>query len=182
MSFLIYGLQDFAIKTIKDTHSFWKALISKKTDAGELNWWDGMQSLYNLALAQTIINTELLRWVILFNLCDVALKTNISSNDKWCLFLDRVRDVLFCLIKEDRCHWQASHIHTLTFSRPSVWAHTQRLKRVVNVFVPLFYRGRSLRPRSCLGSTSSSGNVSEQILEDQYGEKTVLMCQVVKYT
>ncbi|CAM4712499.1 unnamed protein product [Leuciscus chuanchicus] len=30
--------RDFAIKTIKDTHSFWKALISKKTDAGELNW------------------------------------------------------------------------------------------------------------------------------------------------
>uniref|UniRef100_A0A8C2Q454 inorganic diphosphatase n=1 Tax=Cyprinus carpio TaxID=7962 RepID=A0A8C2Q454_CYPCA len=29
--------RDFAIKTIKDTHSFWKALISKKTDAGELN-------------------------------------------------------------------------------------------------------------------------------------------------
>lgn len=32
-------LQDFAIKTVKDTHEFWKALISKKTDAGELNWW-----------------------------------------------------------------------------------------------------------------------------------------------
>ena len=32
-------LQDFAIKTIKSTHEFWKALISKKTDAGELNWW-----------------------------------------------------------------------------------------------------------------------------------------------
>lgn len=31
-------LQDFAIKTVKDTHEFWKALISKKTDAGELNW------------------------------------------------------------------------------------------------------------------------------------------------
>ena len=31
-------LQDFAIKTIKSTHEFWKALISKKTDAGELNW------------------------------------------------------------------------------------------------------------------------------------------------
>ncbi|KAL1264854.1 hypothetical protein QQF64_005209 [Cirrhinus molitorella] len=29
--------RDFAIKTVKDTHSFWKALISKKTDAGELN-------------------------------------------------------------------------------------------------------------------------------------------------
>uniref|UniRef100_A0A672PDV5 inorganic diphosphatase n=1 Tax=Sinocyclocheilus grahami TaxID=75366 RepID=A0A672PDV5_SINGR len=28
--------RDFAIKTVKDTHSFWKALISKKTDAGEL--------------------------------------------------------------------------------------------------------------------------------------------------
>lgn len=32
-------LQDFAIKTVKDTHEFWKALISKTTDAGELNWW-----------------------------------------------------------------------------------------------------------------------------------------------
>ncbi|XP_058649884.1 inorganic pyrophosphatase 2, mitochondrial isoform X2 [Onychostoma macrolepis] len=30
--------RDFAIKTVKDTHSFWKALISKNTDAGELNW------------------------------------------------------------------------------------------------------------------------------------------------
>lgn len=29
--------RDFAIKTVKDTHSFWKALISKNTDAGELN-------------------------------------------------------------------------------------------------------------------------------------------------
>ncbi|XP_076155048.1 inorganic pyrophosphatase 2, mitochondrial [Alosa pseudoharengus] len=29
--------RDFAIKTIKDTHGFWKALISKKTDSGELN-------------------------------------------------------------------------------------------------------------------------------------------------
>ncbi|XP_067225587.1 inorganic pyrophosphatase 2, mitochondrial [Chanodichthys erythropterus] len=29
--------RDFAIKTVKDTHSFWKALISKKTDAGELS-------------------------------------------------------------------------------------------------------------------------------------------------
>lgn len=32
-------LQDFAIKTVKDTHEFWKALVSKKTDTGELNWW-----------------------------------------------------------------------------------------------------------------------------------------------
>lgn len=32
-------LQDFAIKTVKDTHEFWKALVSTKTDAGELNWW-----------------------------------------------------------------------------------------------------------------------------------------------
>lgn len=31
--------QDFAIQTVKSTHEFWKALISKKTDAGELNWW-----------------------------------------------------------------------------------------------------------------------------------------------
>ena len=31
--------QDFAIKTVKDTHEFWQALISKRTDAGELNWW-----------------------------------------------------------------------------------------------------------------------------------------------
>lgn len=30
--------QDFAIKVIKDTHTFWKALISKNTNAGELNW------------------------------------------------------------------------------------------------------------------------------------------------
>ena len=30
--------QDFAIKTIKDTHEFWKALISKNSSAGELNW------------------------------------------------------------------------------------------------------------------------------------------------
>ncbi|XP_056325718.1 inorganic pyrophosphatase 2, mitochondrial [Danio aesculapii] len=29
--------RDFAIKTVKDTHSFWKALICKKTDAGELS-------------------------------------------------------------------------------------------------------------------------------------------------
>ncbi|TWW81946.1 Inorganic pyrophosphatase [Takifugu flavidus] len=29
--------RDFAIKTVKDTHEFWKALVSKKTDAGELN-------------------------------------------------------------------------------------------------------------------------------------------------
>lgn len=31
--------QDFAIKTVKSTHEFWKALISKKTSAGEINWW-----------------------------------------------------------------------------------------------------------------------------------------------
>ncbi|TMS21915.1 GTP-binding protein SAR1b [Larimichthys crocea] len=30
--------RDFAIKTVKSTHEFWKALISKKTNAGELNW------------------------------------------------------------------------------------------------------------------------------------------------
>lgn len=30
--------QDFAVKTIKSTHEFWKALVSKATDAGELNW------------------------------------------------------------------------------------------------------------------------------------------------
>lgn len=30
--------QDFALKTVKETHEFWKALISKKTNAGELNW------------------------------------------------------------------------------------------------------------------------------------------------
>lgn len=30
--------QDFAIKTVKSTHQFWKALISKQTSAGELNW------------------------------------------------------------------------------------------------------------------------------------------------
>uniref|UniRef100_A0A3Q3WKL0 inorganic diphosphatase n=1 Tax=Mola mola TaxID=94237 RepID=A0A3Q3WKL0_MOLML len=29
--------RDFAVKTVKSTHEFWKALISKKTDAGELN-------------------------------------------------------------------------------------------------------------------------------------------------
>ncbi|KAM3592302.1 uncharacterized protein V6R79_016348 [Siganus canaliculatus] len=29
--------RDFAIETVKSTHEFWKALISKKTDAGELN-------------------------------------------------------------------------------------------------------------------------------------------------
>ncbi|XP_051529595.1 inorganic pyrophosphatase 2, mitochondrial isoform X2 [Myxocyprinus asiaticus] len=29
--------REFAIKTVKDTHSFWKALISKKTNAGEIN-------------------------------------------------------------------------------------------------------------------------------------------------
>uniref|UniRef100_A0A673MRW1 inorganic diphosphatase n=1 Tax=Sinocyclocheilus rhinocerous TaxID=307959 RepID=A0A673MRW1_9TELE len=37
--------RDFAIKTVKDTHSFWKALISKKTDAS--------CSVYNLVLVQT---------------------------------------------------------------------------------------------------------------------------------
>uniref|UniRef100_A0A673MPF8 inorganic diphosphatase n=1 Tax=Sinocyclocheilus rhinocerous TaxID=307959 RepID=A0A673MPF8_9TELE len=31
--------RDFAIKTVKDTHSFWKALISKKTDATELKFF-----------------------------------------------------------------------------------------------------------------------------------------------
>lgn len=31
-------LQDFAIETVKSTHEFWKALISKMTNAGELNW------------------------------------------------------------------------------------------------------------------------------------------------
>lgn len=30
--------QDFAVKTVKETHTFWKALISKNTNAGELNW------------------------------------------------------------------------------------------------------------------------------------------------
>uniref|UniRef100_A0A8C7KJ21 inorganic diphosphatase n=1 Tax=Oncorhynchus kisutch TaxID=8019 RepID=A0A8C7KJ21_ONCKI len=29
--------RDFALKTVKETHEFWKALISKKTNAGELN-------------------------------------------------------------------------------------------------------------------------------------------------
>ncbi|XP_051968843.1 inorganic pyrophosphatase 2, mitochondrial [Xyrauchen texanus] len=29
--------REFAIKTVKDTHSFWKALISKKTNAGDIN-------------------------------------------------------------------------------------------------------------------------------------------------
>ncbi|GLD62838.1 inorganic pyrophosphatase-like protein [Lates japonicus] len=29
--------RDFAIKTVKSTHEFWKALISKRTNAGELN-------------------------------------------------------------------------------------------------------------------------------------------------
>lgn len=36
---MLFFLQDFAIETVKTTHEFWKALISKKTDAGELNWW-----------------------------------------------------------------------------------------------------------------------------------------------
>uniref|UniRef100_A0A8P4KU46 inorganic diphosphatase n=1 Tax=Dicentrarchus labrax TaxID=13489 RepID=A0A8P4KU46_DICLA len=30
--------RDFAIETVKSTHEFWKALISKKTSAGDLNW------------------------------------------------------------------------------------------------------------------------------------------------
>lgn len=30
--------QDFAIEVIKSTHNFWKALISQKASAGELNW------------------------------------------------------------------------------------------------------------------------------------------------
>uniref|UniRef100_A0A8K9XAD1 inorganic diphosphatase n=1 Tax=Oncorhynchus mykiss TaxID=8022 RepID=A0A8K9XAD1_ONCMY len=29
--------RDFALKTVKETHEFWKSLISKKTNAGELN-------------------------------------------------------------------------------------------------------------------------------------------------
>ncbi|CAL1599680.1 unnamed protein product [Knipowitschia caucasica] len=29
--------RDFAIKTIKDTHSFWRAMVTKQSDAGELN-------------------------------------------------------------------------------------------------------------------------------------------------
>ncbi|CAB1343964.1 unnamed protein product [Coregonus sp. 'balchen'] len=29
--------RDFALKTVKETHEFWKALISKKTNAGDLN-------------------------------------------------------------------------------------------------------------------------------------------------
>lgn len=35
---LFFLFQDFAIKIIKNTHIFWKDLISQKTDAGELNW------------------------------------------------------------------------------------------------------------------------------------------------
>lgn len=31
--------QDFAIKVINTTHDFWKALITQKANAGELNWW-----------------------------------------------------------------------------------------------------------------------------------------------
>lgn len=30
--------QDFAIKVINTTHDFWKALITQKANAGELNW------------------------------------------------------------------------------------------------------------------------------------------------
>uniref|UniRef100_H3CJ50 inorganic diphosphatase n=1 Tax=Tetraodon nigroviridis TaxID=99883 RepID=H3CJ50_TETNG len=33
----VFKDRDFAIKTVKDTHEFWKALMSKTTDAGELN-------------------------------------------------------------------------------------------------------------------------------------------------
>lgn len=29
--------RDFAVKTVKDTHEFWKAMITKRSDAGELN-------------------------------------------------------------------------------------------------------------------------------------------------
>lgn len=38
MKKICYVFQDFAIETVKSTHEFWKALISKKTGAGELNW------------------------------------------------------------------------------------------------------------------------------------------------
>lgn len=33
-----FVFQDFAIEVIKDTHKFWKALISQNSTAGELNW------------------------------------------------------------------------------------------------------------------------------------------------
>lgn len=33
-----FMFQDFAIEVIKSTHNFWKALISQKASAGELNW------------------------------------------------------------------------------------------------------------------------------------------------
>lgn len=33
-----FTFQDFAIATVKSTHEFWKALIMKKTNGGELNW------------------------------------------------------------------------------------------------------------------------------------------------
>lgn len=35
---IVLVFQDFAVEVIKSTHNFWKALISQKANAGELNW------------------------------------------------------------------------------------------------------------------------------------------------
>lgn len=37
MFVLISNFQDFALDVIKSTHEHWKALITKKTDGGEIN-------------------------------------------------------------------------------------------------------------------------------------------------
>lgn len=59
--------QDFAIKTVKSTNEFWKALVSKRTDAGELNWWVLMLHFANSSrlydVTHDISDISLSNWV-----------------------------------------------------------------------------------------------------------------------
>uniref|UniRef100_A0A671XW65 inorganic diphosphatase n=1 Tax=Sparus aurata TaxID=8175 RepID=A0A671XW65_SPAAU len=58
--------RDFAIKTIKSTHEFWKALISKKTDAGELNCMNTSVSdspfFCSAGDAETVVKSVIDKW------------------------------------------------------------------------------------------------------------------------
>ncbi|XP_053366808.1 inorganic pyrophosphatase 2, mitochondrial [Clarias gariepinus] len=42
--------RDFAIKTMKDLHEYWKALILSKNKANDLNWCDSEQVYHSLVI------------------------------------------------------------------------------------------------------------------------------------
>ncbi|XP_023258545.1 inorganic pyrophosphatase-like, partial [Seriola lalandi dorsalis] len=70
--------RDFAIATVKSTHEFWKALISKKTDAGELNCMN--TSVSDSPFCCSAGDAE----AVVKSACDFGAEDPIpSSVDKW---------------------------------------------------------------------------------------------------